>query len=114
MVIRLEPGAAEAIHAFLSENSLKDRAVRVDLRAAGCCDPSLVLVADNKDVSDLVEQEAGLTLVMRPEIYNLTGTVTIAFVNEPNKNGFVLTAERPLGEWDGFGTSGIQVENGPG
>lgn len=109
MIIEVKPGALKAIKAFLAESNLENPAVRIDLRSTGCCDSSLSLVVDDVDEADHVQKTQGLTLVIHPRIYNLTGRISIDHINQPAQRGFVLTPQNPLGEWDGFGVSSIQL-----
>ncbi len=108
-MIYLKPGAAGAIKSFLAQHGIEDHVLRIDIRSTGCCDPSLALVADKIGQSDLVQKIEGITLVIRDEIYRQVGTVTISHTNEPGNRGFVLTAEKPLSEWEGFGVTNIQI-----
>jgi len=59
--------------------------------------------------TDLIQELDGLTFVIKPETYNLVGKVTISYVDEMGRKGFVLTSSKPLGEWDGFGCSEIEI-----
>ena len=107
-VITLEPGAGQAIKSFLAEQGCQ-RPIRIDLNSTGCCDVSLGLSVDQMRASDLIEEVDGLQFVMSPETYQLVGEVTISFVDEREKRGFVLTSSKPVSEWDGFGTCSIRV-----
>jgi uncharacterized protein YqkB len=112
-MIQLEPAAAEAIQSFLAENRIQNRVVRIDLRGTGCCDPSLMLVVDEVDQSDHILEIQGLTMVIHPRICALTGVVTVRLAAGPGKNEFILSAQHPLGEWEGFAASSIQIEKKP-
>jgi Fe-S cluster assembly iron-binding protein IscA len=59
--------------------------------------------------TDLTLQLDGLTFVIDPEIYQLVGEVTISYVDEMERKGFVLTSSKPAGEWAGFGISDIKI-----
>ena len=107
-MIRLEPGAGQAIRSFLAEKGL-GRPVRVDLQSSGCCDASLGLSVDTPGESDLIEELDGLTFVMSPETYQLVGEVTISYVNDAGREGFVITSSKPLNEWSGFGVCKIRT-----
>jgi Fe-S cluster assembly iron-binding protein IscA len=58
--------------------------------------------------NDLVQEIKDLTFVINPEIHELAGDVTISYVDEKGKKGFVLTSSKPLNEWDGFGVCEIK------
>jgi Fe-S cluster assembly iron-binding protein IscA len=107
-MVKLEPGAGQAIRTFLSENGIQGP-VRIELRFAGCCDPSLGLRVDEVRESDLVREEDGVTFVMSPETFQIAGDVTIACADDGIRKGFVLTSGNPVSEWDGFVTCSIKT-----
>jgi len=111
-MIQLEPGAGQAIKSFLAEKGNRGP-IRIDLNSTGCCDASLGLSVDQMRASDLVEEVDGLQFVMSPETYQLVGEVTISFVDEREKRGFVLTSSKPVSEWDGFGVCSIRIFSDP-
>jgi Fe-S cluster assembly iron-binding protein IscA len=106
--IKLGPGAGRAAGRFLNEKGIS-QPLRIDLNFTGCCDASLVLRVDDTGQSDLYTEVEGLTFIMDPEVYNLAGEITIAYMDEEDRKGFMLTSERPVSEWEGFGLSQIQV-----
>jgi Fe-S cluster assembly iron-binding protein IscA len=57
--------------------------------------------------SDLIQETDGVVFVISPEIYRLAGEVTISYVDESQRQGFVLTSSKPVTEWDGFSVSSI-------
>jgi len=83
------------------------RPIRIDLQSSGCCDPSLRLQVDTIRESDLIQETDGLVFIIRPEIHRLAGDVTIDYVDESQRTGFVLTSSKPVSEWDGFSVSSI-------
>jgi len=107
MVI-LEPGAGRAVKSLLAEQGAQ-RPLRIELQFSGCCDPSLVLSVDAIRESDLVQKSDGLTFVVSSETHQLVGDVTISYVGEVGRKGFVLTPSKPVGEWDGFGVITIRT-----
>jgi len=107
-MVTLEPGAVQAIKAFLEEKGL-ERPLRIHLQSSGCCDPSLALSLDHIHETDILQNEHGLTFVISPETVQLVGEVTIAYVDELGRRGFVLTSRKPLSEWDGFGISTLSL-----
>ncbi len=111
-MVRLEPGAAQAIKSFLSEQGSRGP-IRIDLNSTGCCDVSLGLGVDTVRAADLVQEVDGLQFAMSPETYQLVGEVTVSFVDEREKRGFVLTSSKPVSEWDGFGVCSIRVYPDP-
>jgi Fe-S cluster assembly iron-binding protein IscA len=64
---------------------------------------------DNICESDLVEEAEGLTFVIDPEVYQLVGDITISYIDEIGKKGFILTSDKPLSEWDGLGVCAIGI-----
>jgi Fe-S cluster assembly iron-binding protein IscA len=111
-MVQLEPGAGQAIKSFLSEKGLQGP-IRIDLNSTGCCDVSLGLSVDQMHASDLIEEVDGLHFVMSPETYQLVGAVTISYVDEKGKKGFVLCSSKPVSEWDGFGVCSIKISSAP-
>jgi len=111
-VITLEQGAGQAIKSFLTEKGCQGP-IRIDLNSTGCCDVSLGLSVDTVRAADLVQEVDGLQFVMSPETYQLVGEVTISFVDEREKRGFVLTSSKPVSEWDGFGVCSIRILSDP-
>ncbi len=107
-MVRLEPGAAHAIRSFLAEKGLK-RPIRIDLQSSGCCDPALGLSVDTVRESDLIQELDDLTFAISPEIYRLVGEITIAYVDDIGRKGFVLTSINPVSEWDGVGVGDIRL-----
>ena len=107
-MVKLEASASQAIRSFLAEKGIQGP-LRIDLQSSGCCDPSLCLSLNNIREPDLIQEVEGLTLIMSPEIYQLVGEVTISYVDEIGRKGFLLTSERPISEWDGFGVSIIRI-----
>jgi len=106
--VKLESGAGRAASRFLREKSIS-RPLRIDLMFTGCCDASLGLRVDDISEGDLYIEAEGLTFIMDTEVYRLAGEVIIDYVEEEGRKGFLLTSERPVSEWEGFGVSHIQV-----
>jgi hypothetical protein len=50
-----------------------------------------------------------LTIRMSPSTYELVGTVSISYVDDAQKKGFVLTSSKPLNEWEGFAACNIKT-----
>ena len=99
-VVAVAPGVCGAIAGALGANK-GEGAIRVELASTGCCDATLGLRLDRVGESDLVEEVEGLTFVMSRKTYELAGRVTISC----RGNGeFVLNPEKPVSEWDGFGS----------
>lgn len=107
-MVKLEPGAGQAIKSFLAQKGL-EKPLRIHLQSSGCCDPSLVLSVDTIDETDEVQEVEGLIFAISPETYQLVGTVTISCREALGRKGLVLTSSKPLSEWDGFGVNPILI-----
>jgi Fe-S cluster assembly iron-binding protein IscA len=106
--VKLESGAGQAASRFLKEKGIS-RPLRIDLRFTGCCDASLGLRVDDISTSDLYVAVEGLTFIVDLDVYLLVGGVTITYVEDEGRTGFLLTSEKPVSEWEGLGVSNIQV-----
>jgi len=107
-VVNLGAGADRAIAAFLKEKGISG-SLRIDLNFTGCCDASLSLRVDNQHEDDLRSEVEGMSFIISPEIYELAGEITINYVDETGRTGFVIKSDKPVGEWDGFGVSEIKI-----
>ncbi|MEE9913783.1 MAG: hypothetical protein K4571_18895 [Deltaproteobacteria bacterium] len=107
-MITATPEAIEAIKLFLSEKGI-ERPIRIHLHSTGCCDASLGLTADEARADDQMQDVQGVMFVLAPDIANLTGDITLSCQSDPFNAGFVLTSERPVSEWSGFGVCTIKV-----
>jgi Fe-S cluster assembly iron-binding protein IscA len=59
--------------------------------------------------NDLIQEIEGLTFVISREVYELVGEVTISYIDEKGKKGYVMRSSKPLNEWDGFGVCEIKL-----
>jgi Fe-S cluster assembly iron-binding protein IscA len=107
-MIKLEPNAAQAIKAVLTDRE-SHGPLRITLQFAGCCDPSLGLSVDVVNETDLVQELEGLTFVISPETYQLVGEVTIAYADKAGEMGFIITSSKPVSEWEGFAHCRIKI-----
>ncbi len=104
-VITTDPGVCEAIANVLAKKEYSG-VIRIVLTSTGCCDASLGLLLDEVGESDLVEEIGDLTFVMSRKIYDLAGRVRISCRENAE---FVLTSEKPVSEWAGFGACTIKT-----
>ncbi len=98
-LVMTDPGVCEAI---AQELAVKNRSgvIRIELVSTGCCDASLGLRLDEVRETDLIEKVENLTFVLSRDTYENVGRIKIA----RRKNAeFVVTSEKPVSEWDGFG-----------
>jgi len=107
-MIKVTAEAIAAIKSFLIKKD-NPQTIRIDLHSTGCCDSSLGPSLDEIQENDLIQEIEGLTFVINPEIYELVGEVTISYVDENGKKGFVISSSKPLNEWDGFGVCEIKL-----
>ncbi len=105
--VTLNPETAAAIKAVLTEKGLQCP-LRIDLCFAGCCDPTLELVADPIREPDMTQEAEGITFAVSPDTYELTGEISIAYNDDGNQKGFILNSSRPVSEWSGFVVSQIR------
>ena len=107
-MIKLEQGVSRIISLFINEKNIR-RPLRIDLNFSGCCDASLCLCADDVREKDLILEVEGLNFVMSSEIHELAGEVTISYMDEAGRKGFVIKSNKPVGEWEGFGVCDIKI-----
>jgi Fe-S cluster assembly iron-binding protein IscA len=107
-IIKLEKGVSRAIGELLQEKNIR-RPLRIDLNFSGCCDASLCLRLDDVREDDLILELEGLTFVISPEDYERAGEITVSYVDEADRKGFVIKSSKPVSEWEGFGVSGIKL-----
>jgi Fe-S cluster assembly iron-binding protein IscA len=107
-IIKLEPGVSQVIKSFLSAKGVH-QAIRIELKTSGCCDASLGLHIGTISDSDLIMESDGLKFIIARETYQLVGEVTISYVDEPLRKGFILTSSKPVSEWDGFAVTEIEI-----
>ncbi len=104
----MEPGVSQVIKAFLADKGIQ-QPIRIELNFSGCCDASMCLRTDTILEADLTLELDGLTFVINRETYQLVGEVTVSYIDEMGRKGFVLKSSKPVGEWDGFGVSDIKI-----
>jgi Fe-S cluster assembly iron-binding protein IscA len=107
-MVKLKSGAGPAISSFLNESGVQGR-IRIDLESSGCCEPTLTLSLDHLREDDLVADIEGLVFLMNQDVYRLVGDVTISYVDDHGRKGFVVTSRKPVSEWGGFCLCNIRV-----
>jgi Fe-S cluster assembly iron-binding protein IscA len=107
-MIKVTAEAIAAIKSFLIKKD-NPQTIRIDLHSTGCCDSSLGLSLDEIRENDLIQEIEGLTFVISREVYELVGEVTISYIDEKGKKGYVMRSSKPLNEWDGFGVCEIKL-----
>ena len=101
--------AIEAMRAFMEKNELH-RPVRIELQSTGCCDASLGLLLDSVRDGDIKEEIQGIVFVASPELINLTGDISVTCNAGTDGMDFVVTSEKPISEWSGFGSCKLRVK----
>jgi Fe-S cluster assembly iron-binding protein IscA len=107
-LITIDQPAIEAIRKELEGKGLP-LTLRIEIRSTGCCDASLSLVSNAAEELDLIESVEDLTIRMSPDTYKLVGNVSISYVDDAPKKGFILTSSKPLNEWEGFAACNIKT-----
>lgn len=106
-IIKLDQSAYLQIISELVGKKLPP-SIRIEICSTGCCDASLGLRVDTPTATDLVEENGVLKFLISPEVYALVGDVSISYVEETGRKGFVLTSRHSLNEWEGFGVCEIK------
>lgn len=104
LIVALDPGVSNTIAETFTKNNWNG-VLRIELTSTGCCDASLGLRVDKIREFDIVQKNEGLTFVINKQTYELVGTVRISL---RGSNEFVLIPEKPVSEWDGFGSCSIR------
>jgi Fe-S cluster assembly iron-binding protein IscA len=107
-MVNLEPGASQVIKSFLANKSIR-QPIRINLHFSECCNASPGLCVDTISETDLTLKLDGLTFVISPEIYQLSGEVIVSYVGEIGRKGSVLTPSKPISEWGGFAVGDIKI-----
>ncbi|MDD5723743.1 MAG: hypothetical protein PHY29_08410 [Syntrophales bacterium] len=92
--VTLAPGTGSAIKASLSKQGAQSP-LRIKLCFAGRFDPFLDLAVDTVREVDLVQETEDLTFIIAPETYEIVGNVTISYVDDGDRNGFMLASTGP-------------------
>lgn len=106
-MITVTPEAIQAFTVFLIGKDIQ-KPIRIHLQSTGCCDASLGLTVDDAHQNDLIREVQGITFVISPEVLEITGNITIHYISQQHRTGFVLTSENPVSEWSGFGVCALK------
>ncbi len=106
-IVNLDSETDLAIRSLLSRKGVA-KPVRIDLRFNGCCDASLGLCVDALNENDLSEETDGLVFIIDRETFQLTGEITISYVSREGGDGYVITSNKPVSEWEGFSMTDIK------
>jgi Fe-S cluster assembly iron-binding protein IscA len=100
-MITCEASALEAVKEELFRQGSAGP-VRIELSFTGCCDASLGLRVDSAREEDLVQEIAGVTFVVSPEVFATAGDISVGYCDEAGRRGFILRSEKAVSEWQGF------------
>ena len=106
--VHLTSETVREIRSFLAGLQTQ-KPIRIDLGFKGCCDPTLELCVDHVQAHDIRIEIEGQMFVISPDVYKLTGAVTISFVDEKDRKGFRVTSAKPVSEWGGLGLCRIRI-----
>ncbi len=107
-MITCTPEAVRTLRTVIAEINIQ-KPIRIHLQSTGCCDASLGLMADDAHPDDIIQDVQGIPFLISPDLSKLAGNITIDYISEKHRTGFVLTSENPISEWSGFGICTIQV-----
>ncbi len=94
-MIQVTESAQQAIKAFMQEKQL-DSALRVFMQQGGCSGSALRLSLDEANDGDESVQVAGLTYIIDKQLSQITGDVTVDYVDDGMRQGFMLTSAQAL------------------
>ncbi len=103
-MVEVTPQASEAIKAIMAEKSL-DGTLRIFLQQ-GCGGAQLALGVDELKPTDDSYEADGLTYVVDKELSEITGKLTLDYLNEAAQAGFTISSEKPLPTPEGEGGCG--------
>jgi iron-sulfur cluster assembly protein len=93
-MVEVTPQASEAIKAIMAEKNMEGT-LRIFMQQ-GCGGAQLALGIDEVRPSDDSYEADGLTYVVDKELGNITGKLTLDYVNEAAQAGFTISSEKPL------------------
>ena len=76
--------------------------LRVRLQSAGCCDPVLALLIDKPEPGDQEVVIDGINLLVDRHTAATCGRIDIDYAEKTWAQGFIITSEKPLSEWQGI------------
>lgn len=102
-MITVTEGANEAIKSIMAERSLV-APLRIQLVAGGCGGPQLGLaVSEAKDGDERLDLDGQVYLIDQ-NLGQRTGGVTVDFIDEDARQGFVITSENQIFQESGCGS----------
>lgn len=85
--------AYEEFKSFLDENNVEKYSIRINFAGSGCSGPSFGITVGDKEEDDIVEQVKDITFLIKPDIIEEFGVMTIISTEENDGRGLSL---RPL------------------
>jgi Fe-S cluster assembly iron-binding protein IscA len=108
-MVTIDPVTIGVIISLLHEKRLP-MAICIEIRSSGCCDSSLGIAAGTPGENDIVQTLEDLTVAIDQNVRNLVGDITISWVDEKDRKGFMIHSEKPLNEWAGFTPGSIRFK----
>lgn len=85
--------------------------LRIELRTAGCCEPTLVAYWDLPRPGDVQAKVGQLTVSVDPDTLRVGGAVKVDLGLHGDPPTLMLTSANPLSEWAGL--SDTMIEGAP-
>lgn len=99
-MITLTENAKQAINQQVGNT--KQTHLRIRLQSSGCCDPVLALLIDEPASGDHQIVLDGISLLVDEHTADTCGRINIDYSEKSWAQGFIITSEKPLSEWQGM------------
>ena len=94
-MVSMSEKAEAALKEFFKDKEITP--IRIFLQSGGCSGSSLAMVLDEaKDTDDVVNVN-GFTLLVDKDLHTLAKGISLDFINEAGRSGFILSSEESLG-----------------
>ena len=87
--------AREKLVDYMAQNNLNSP-LRIMLMQGGCSGPALGIGLDEQKDGDIVTTKEGLTFLIDRELLAECGNVSVDFIDNGNRSGFIITTSKPL------------------
>ncbi len=91
-MINITENAQKELDKFFETHTEAVKSIRIYLAPGGCCGPSLNMALDSSTPEDMIEEVAGITYCISPDLSAMTGEISL----DVSYMGFTLTPEIPL------------------
>ena len=109
MIVVTETARKKLIN-YLSDNNISSP-LRIALMQGGCSGASLGLAIDEAKEDDFIQSFDDLTFLMKKELLEQCGSITIDFIDSGSKSGFSIKSSNPV---PGAGTGCMSGSCNPG